>query len=134
MKLTNLQVLNSVQGLNALSQNKMGIKFAWKITTALKALELFAKAADESMQEIRNKYAKTDSLGNIMEALNDKGEKVPNTVQIPVDKIPLFNKEMNELMSQEVEVTNVQLKVTDFPENIELEPSVLLSVSALIVE
>lgn len=134
MKLTNFQVLGAAQGLAALAQKKMGVKTAWKITTALKSLEEFAKAADESMKEIRNKYALLDSQGNPLEAVNEKGEKVPNTVQIPTEKIPAFNKEMTDFMALEVEVHNVEFTLSDFPENMEIEPSVLLSISALIKE
>lgn len=134
MKLTNLQILSAVQGLNALSQKKMGIKTAWKVTTAMKSLEMFAKAADETMKEVRNKYALLDAQGNPLEAVNEKGEKIPNTVQIPSDKVRLVNQEMEDFMTQEVEVHNVEFKLSDFPENIELEPSVLLAISALIKE
>lgn len=134
MKLTNVQVLNAVQGLSALAQKKMGIKAAWKVTTALKSLEPFAKTTDESMQEVRNKYALLDSNGKPLEAVNEKGEKVPNTVQIPTDKIHQFNEEMTEFMSQTVEVDNVQFSLSDFPETLELEPSVLFSIVPLIVE
>jgi len=134
MKLTNLQVLSSVQGLSALAQKKMGIKAAWKITTALKSLEQFAKTAEESMQTIRDKYALLDESGKPLLAVNEKGESIPNTVQIPSDKVSEFNKEMSDFMQAEVEVANVQLTLKDFPENLELEPSVLLSVAALIVE
>jgi len=134
MKLTNLQVLSSVQGLSALAQKKMGIKAAWKITTALKSLEQFAKTAEESMQTIRDKYALLDASGKPLLAVNEKGESIPNTVQIPSDKVSEFNKEMSDFMQAEVEVANVQLTLKDFPENLELEPSVLLSVAALIVE
>lgn len=134
MKLTNLQVLSAAQGLGALSQKKMGLKAAWKITTALRSLEPFAKSADETMKEIRNKYAILDANGTPLEALNEKGEKIPNTVQIPNDKIPVLNKEMNDFMNSEVDVHNVEFKISDFPESLELEPSVLLSIAVLLEE
>jgi hypothetical protein len=134
MKLTNFQVLNVAQGLSALAQKKMAIKTAWKITTALKALEPFAKVADDSMKELRNKYALLDSQGKPMEAVNEKGEKVPNTVQIPTDKVQLLNSEMEDFMTQELEIHNIEFKLSDFPETLELEPSILLSISTLITE
>lgn len=134
MKLTNIQVLNAVQGLSSLAQKKMGLKTAWKVTTALKALEPFAKTADETMQEIRNKYAVLDANGNPLQAVNENGEKLPNTVQIPNDKIAHLNKEMTDFMAQEVEAHNVEFRLADFPEDLELEPSVLFSISPLIKE
>lgn len=134
MKLTNLQVLSAVQGLGALAQKKMGIKAAWKITTALKSLETYAKNAEESMQKIRDSYALLDASGKPLEAVNEKGERVPNTVQIPTDKIASFNKEMSDFMLEHVEVTNVEIALKDFPQDMELEPSVLLSIASIVVE
>lgn len=125
MQLTNVQVLNALQGLNTISQNKLPIRLAWKVTTAVRSLQDFAKALDEPMQEIRTKHALRDEGGNLVEAVDEKGEKIPNTIQIPNDKIAIVNKEMNELLGQTVEVHNVEFSLSDFPETMELEPSTL---------
>lgn len=125
MQLTNVQVLNVLQGLNTISQNKLPIRLAWKVTTAIRSLQDFAKSLDEPMQEIRMKYALRDETGSLMEALDEKGDKLPNTIQIPNDKIAIVNKEMNELLGATVEVANVEFSLSDFPETLELEPSTL---------
>jgi len=44
MQLTNVQVLNALQGLNTISQNKLPIRLAWKVTTAIRSLQDFAKS------------------------------------------------------------------------------------------
>ncbi len=80
---------------------------------------------DEPMQEIRTRHALRDDAGNLVEAVDEKGENIPNTIQIPNDKIAIVNKEMNELLSQTVEVHNVEFSLSDFPETMELEPSTL---------
>lgn len=132
MKLTNLQLLNALQGFSTLSQKKLPIKLAWKVTTAIRSLDEFAKAADESMKEIRLKYATKDDAGNPIPAKDDNGLPLENTVQIPNEKVAIVNAEVKELLEQEVEVHNVTLKLSDFPESLELEPAVLNSLMTLL--
>jgi len=125
MQLTNVQVLNALQALGALGQQKLPIKLAWRVTTAVRTLEPFGKAVDEPLKEIRLKHALRDHLDNLVEALDEKGNPIPNTFQIPNDKIVIVNKEMDELLLQVVEVANVEFKLSDFPDTLELEPAVL---------
>lgn len=134
MQLTNFQVLNIMQALGAVSQQKLPVKLAWKVTTAVRALEPFAKAVDEPLKEIRTKHANRDHLGNLVEALDKDGNPVPNTITIPNDKIEVVNKEMDELLTQTVEVSNVSLRLSDFPETMELEPAVLTALLPIIKE
>jgi hypothetical protein len=132
MQLTNLQVLNALQALNVLGQEKLPIKLAWKVTTAIRSLEPFAKAVDEPMKDIRMKYAIKDQLDNYIEAVDDTGNAVPNTIQIPNDKIAIVNKEMDELLNQTIEVQNASLKLSDFPESTQLSPAILHALTPLI--
>jgi hypothetical protein len=132
MQLTNIQVLNAVQALSSLGQNKLPFKLAWRVTTAIRSLEPFAKAVDEPMKEIRLKYALRDHLDNLVEAVDKDGNAIPNTVQIPNDKIALVNKEMEDLLSLTVEVHNVEFKLSEFPESLELEPAVLTALTPII--
>lgn len=134
MQLTNAQVLNVLQGLNKLSQNKLPVKLAWKISTAIRSLEPFAKALDEPTTKIRLRYATKDATGNILEAIDKDGIAIPNTIQIPNEMISNFNKEIEELLMQTVEVTNVHIKFSDLPESLELEPAVLSLISPIIDE
>lgn len=134
MQLTNLQVLNALQSLSTISQHKLPIRLAWRITTAIRSLEPFAKAVDEPMKDIRMKYAIKDQLDNYIEAVDDTGNAVPNTIQIPNDKIAIVNKDVDELLSQMVEVLNVKFKLSEFPETLELQPAVLVGLTPLITE
>ena len=134
MQITNMQVLNAVQALNALSQQKMPIRLGWRITTAIRSLEPFAAAVDEPMKEIRTRHAIQDELGQYIEAVDADGKNVPNTMQIPNDKIAVVNKEMEELLQQTVEVHNVHFKLSEFPETLELEPAILAGMAVLITE
>lgn len=132
MQLTNLQVLNALQALNSLGQQKMPVRLAWKITTAVRSLEPFAKAVDEPMKDIRMKFAIKDDNGNYLEAVDGEGNPVPNTVQIPSDKLATVNKEMDELLSQIIEVHNVQFNLSDFPDSLQVEPVVMNALMIMI--
>jgi hypothetical protein len=125
MQLTNIQVLNAVQALSSLGQQKLPFKLAWRVTTAMRSLEPFAKAVEEPLKEIRLKYALRDHLDNFVEAVDKDGNTIPNTIQIPNDKIAIVNKEMDDILFQTVEVHNVEFKLSEFPDTIELEPAVL---------
>ena len=125
MQLTNIQVLNAVQALSSLGQKKLPFKLAWRVTTAMRSLEPFAKAVEEPLKEIRLKYALRDHLDNFVEAVDKDGNTIPNTIQIPNDKITIVNKEMDDILFQTVEVHNVEFKLSEFPDTIELEPAVL---------
>ena len=125
MQLTNVQVLNAVQALSSLGQQKLPFKLAWRVTTAMRSLEPFAKAVEEPLKEIRLKYALRDHLDNFVEAVDKDGNTIPNTIQIPNDKITIVNKEMDDILFQTVEVHNVEFKLSEFPDTIELEPAVL---------
>lgn len=132
MQLTNLQVLNVTQALSVLSQKKLPIKLSWKISTAIRSLEPFAKSIDDPMKELRMKYAVKDQQGNFVEALDKDGNAVPNTIQIPNDKVQILNKEIDEFLSQMVSVENVTLHIADFPDTLELEPTILSSLSPIL--
>jgi hypothetical protein len=132
MQLTNLQAMTALQALTALSREKLPIRLAWKVNIASKALEPFAKAIDEPMSEIRTRYAVRDETGDFVLAQDAEGNPMPNTVQIPNDKIAVVNAELEELMAQTVDVHNVEFKLSEFPDTLELQPNVLNGLMPLI--
>jgi hypothetical protein len=132
MQLTNAQVLNALQGLNTISQNKLPIRLAWKVTTAIQSLQEFATTLDAPLQEIRLKHALRDEEGNLVEVRDENNVAIPNTIQIPNEKIPVVQQEMNELLNATVEVANVQFSLNDFPETLQLEPSVLVLLTPIL--
>lgn len=125
MQLTNAQVLNVFRGLNTLSQKTLPVKLSWRIATAIRTLEPFAKSLDESLKEIRVRYAIKDESGNFVPAQDRDGTSIPDTIQIPQNKLSVVNAEMDELLNEHVEIHNVSLNLSDFPDTLELEPAVL---------
>lgn len=133
MQLTNKQVTDAYRGLTMLSNQKVPIKLAWKITTAIRSLAPFATKAGEIMEEIQKKYAMKNEDGTVVLGLDEKGNSIPNTMQIPPANISQLNAEIADILDQLVEVHNVQLKTTDFPDDIDIEPAVLTNLSSILV-
>lgn len=133
MQLTNKQVTDAYRGLTMLSNQKVPIKLAWKITTAIRSLAPFATKAGEIMEEIQKKYAMKNEDGTVVLGLDEKGNSIPNTMQIPPANISQLNAEIVDILDQLVEVHNVQLKTTDFPDDIDIEPAVLTNLSSILV-
>ena len=132
MQLTNAQVLNVMRGLNAFSQKTLPVKLSWRIATAIRTLDPFAKALDESLKEIRVRYAVKDELGNFVPAQDKDGISIPDTIQIPQNKISVLNMEMDELLNEHVEIHNVSLDLSDFPDTLEIEPAILTLLTPII--
>lgn len=133
MQLTNKQVTDAYHGLTMLSNQKVQIKLAWKITTAIRSLTPFATKVGEVMEEIQKKYALKNADGTVVLGLDEKGNSVPNTMQIPPTSISQLNTEITDFLNQLVEVHNVQIKTSDFPDDISIEPAVLTSLSSILV-
>lgn len=131
MKLTNQQMLDVFAGLNALSNEKFAAKLAWKIQMARTTLQPLVEALDKMMTEVRSKYAVKDQLGEIVPAKNEQGEDIPNTMQIATENIAAANEEFSGLMKTEVEVTNVTLSLSDFPDSFEISPNTLAALSPI---
>lgn len=133
MKLTNQQMLDVFSGLNTLSNEKFAAKLSWKIQMARTTLQPLVEALDKLMAEVRTKYAVKDEQGNIVPAKNEQGEDIPNTIQIAAENIASANDELMGLMKAEVEVSNVSLSLSDFPDSFEISPNTIALLTPIIV-
>lgn len=132
MKLTNQQMVDVFTGLNALSNEKFAAKLAWKIQMARTTLQPLVEALDKMLAEVRQKYAMKDEHGNIIPAKDKDGNDVENTMQIAAENISAANEELSGLMLTEVEVSNVSLSLSDFPDSFEISPNTLAALSPII--
>jgi len=132
MKLTNQQMLDVFAGLNTLSNEKFAAKMSWKIQMARTTLQPLVEALDKLLTEVRTKYAVKDNLGETIPAKNDKGEDIPNTIQIASENFAAVNDELMGLMKTEVEVSNVSLSLSDFPDTFEISPNTLAALSPIL--
>ena len=132
MKLTNQQMLNVFAGLNELSNEKFAAKLAWKIQMARTTLQPLVESLDKLLAETRQKYAVKDNLGQIVPAKDKDGNDVENTMQIAPENIKAANDELSGLMMTEVEVSNVSLSLSDFPDSLEISPNTLSALAPII--
>jgi hypothetical protein len=134
MKLTNMQVQEVLAGIRALGSEKMPAKLAWKLQTARKSLEPFLETLTASIQEIQQKYATRDEKGELLPAKDAEGNPIPGTIAIPEEKIGPANKDLEELLSQKVEVTNVSLSIADFPDTLTVTADAMAALSPIITD
>jgi len=132
MKLTNQQMLDVFAGLNQLSNEKFAAKLAWKIQMARTTLQPLVESLDKMLAETRQKYAVKDNLGQIVPAKDKDGNDIENTMQIAPENIKAANDELSGLMLTEVEVSNVSLSLSDFPDSLEISPNTLAALSPII--
>ena len=132
MKLTNQQMLNVFAGLNELSNEKFAAKLAWKIQMARTTLQPLVESLDKLLAETRQKYAVKDNLGQIVPAKDKDGNDIENTMQIAPENIKAANDELSGLMMTEVEVSNVSLSLSDFPDSLEISPNTLSALAPII--
>jgi predicted nucleic acid-binding Zn-ribbon protein len=132
MKLTNQQMLDVFAGLNQLSNEKFAAKLAWKIQMARTTLQPLVESLDKMLTETRQKYAIKDNLGQIVPAKDKDGNDIENTMQIAPENIKAANDELSGLMLTEVELSNVSLSLSDFPDSLEISPNTLAALSPII--
>lgn len=132
MELTNGQVQEVMQAMLALGTEKVPAKFAWKVQTARRTLEPFYKTLLDAIQEIQLKYALRDKAGELEPGLDARGKPLPGTIRIPPERVPIANKELQDLLEQTVTVDNVGFTLADFPESLELTPDSMAALAPLI--
>jgi len=134
MKLTNAQVLEVMNGLDLLGKEKIAMKLVWKIETARRSLEPFHKGILDTLGKIQSEWAEKDAAGNIVFAKDEKGKTIPNALLIPVENIPKFNSDVEDLLVPEIEVQNIEFRLSDFPETMELSPDIIKTLRPLFVD
>ena len=132
MKLKNREVYNAVNALNSFGNEKLPAKLAWRINTARTSLQPFFDRLQESLDETRLKHALTDKKGNAIPGKDENGKPVENTIQIDPKKIEDFNKEISDLLDEVVEVNNVEISISSFPDSLELTPNTMAGLQPLI--
>ena len=118
MKLKLSTIYQSIQALNELMSVKMKAKLAFKISTAVREINIPL----EEFDKVRNK--KIEEYGE----KNDKGvaEIKPDSVNIIK-----FNDELKELLEKEEDINIETISINEF-ENLEIQPQVFSVLSWLI--
>ena len=132
MKLKNKDVIEIMSSLNLMGKEKLPIKLSWKIETARRVLEPFYETATKIITEIKQEKALKNPDGSFISAKDKEGREIPNTLIFDNKDVELLNKEITEVLEQEIEVQNVIIKIDDFPDDVELSPDSLHSLKSII--
>lgn len=111
-------------GLNVLSQIELPIKVAFLVQQNLSSVETEVNNADKIKQSIVDRYIDKEKT----KELQQEGK---NMIQLQVDKIENYNKEINELNDQPVKLKLKKLKLDDLG-NMKIRPIILKQISNIL--
>lgn len=134
MRITNRDVIDVMTSINALSKEKLPIKFSWRMETARRTLLPFYEAAVGAVDKIKMSRALRDPEGKFVLASDEKGNKLPGTLTFDAKEVPEVNKEIEALLNEEVDVENVTIKISDFPDTLEVSPESIRGLNTVIRE
>ena len=99
--------------LNELIELDISAVAAFKLAKIVRELDNIVTIKNEREVSLIKKYAKVDEDGNIIEGKNGEGNPVPNTFEIKDGEAENFNKEMDELLNFENELTFEKLSIEE---------------------
>lgn len=120
MKIKNRDIIEILSTLNIMAKQKLPIKVSWKIETARNAIRPFADTALQMIDDAKREKAMRDPDGNILMSKDANGNDIPDTLMFDKNVIDEVNKEIDSLLDAEVELANIEFKVEDFPDSVEL--------------
>lgn len=99
------QVLNSIKGFSKLTQEDLPVKTAYRLKRIVDTVSSEAKYIEQSRVKLVKKYAEP--------AKKDKdGKEVQEDIKV-TKRLPEFQKEFNELLSEEVEINSFTIPFKD---------------------
>jgi hypothetical protein len=114
MKLTNRQLLNSVDSLTQLNTLKLPVKTSFRIAKLSRAIDDVLKAYRDTLKNLQEEHAERDEVG----------EKVVVENQISFKDPVVFDSAFQELLDCETDVPIKQISIGTFG-SVEVEPKLL---------
>lgn len=122
IKLSDL--VNSIEGLRSLGQKELKAKPAYRVGKTIKAVEGELTVFNQTRQELIQKYGEKKEDGQLNTDEN-------GNVKIPLDVISEFNKQMQELLNEEIEL-NVNLIALDDIEELNFTPTEMAQIEPFV--
>lgn len=120
MKIKNRDIIEILSTLNIMARQKLPIKLSWRIETSRNAIRPFAETALGMIDQIKKEKALKDPEGRLLMSKDEKGNDIPETLMFDKGVVEEVNKEIESLLDEEVEISNVEFKLEDFPDSMEL--------------
>lgn len=120
MELKNREIIDIVNSLNGLARERLPIKLSWRIENSRRALQPFYETALAAVEQAKFRKALRNPDDTFVLAKDPAGNDVPGSLMFPRDQIDELNKEINSVLDEVVEVNNIALKLSEFPDNLEM--------------
>lgn len=99
--------------LNELIELDISAVAAFKLAKIVRELDNIVTIKNEREISLIKKFAKTNEDGSLIEGKNAEGKSVPNTFEIKDGEVESFNKEMEELLGFENELSFDKLSIEE---------------------
>lgn len=109
-----MDLVNGTSALQKLAEAQLKAKLAWQVARILKAAEAEIQSFNETRMKLINEYGEKNESGELITDDNGNCKIIPNRL---ID----FNKELNDLISNEVEINAHKIKMDDL-ENVNFTP------------
>lgn len=132
MKIKNRDIIEILTTLNLMARQKLPIKLSWRIETSRNAIRPFAETALGMIDQIKKDKALRDPEGRLLMSKDERGNEIPETIMFDKGVIDEVNKEIESLLDEEVEISNVEFRLEDFPDSLELTANEVRTLSKII--
>ena len=111
MKIKNRDIIEILSTLNLMARQKLPIKLSWKIETARNAIKPFAETALGLIDQAKKDKALRDPEGRILMSKDANGNDIPETLMFDKGVVEELNREIESLLDEEVELSNVEFRL-----------------------
>lgn len=134
MKIKNRDIIEILSTLNLMARQKLPIKLSWKIETARNAIKPFAETALGLIDQTKKDKALRDPEGRILMSKDANGNDIPETLMFDKSVVEELNREIESLLDEEVELSNVEFRLEDFPDSLELTANEVRAIGKILHE
>ncbi|MBE6049832.1 MAG: hypothetical protein E7214_04000 [Clostridium sp.] len=125
LKLTNKEIVNSIEALKNLSTKELDVKTSFKIAKNIKTIDEISNIFIEEKRKLVNKYGTKDDKGNLK--LGDNG-----VAEIAKENLSEWNRSYEELLEIENNIEIEKIKLSDL--DIRVSAQELLAIEYMLEE
>ena len=125
MKLTNKEIVNSIEALKNLSTKELDVKTSFKIAKNIKTIDEISNIFIEEKRKLVNKYGTKDDKENLK--LDDNG-----VAEIAKENLSEWNRSYEELLEIENNIEIEKIKLSDL--DIRVSAQELLAIEYMLEE
>lgn len=125
LKLTNKEIVNSIEALKNLSTKELNVKTSFKIAKNIKTIDEISNIFIEEKRKLVSKYGTKDEKGNLK--LDDNG-----VAEINKENLSEWNRSYEELLQIENNIEIEKIKLSDL--DVRVSAQELLAIEYMIEE